>query len=162
VAVSAIEGRDEAAAHRFVEQFASLLIDAGFQRMPARVFSAILASESGRMTAAELADTLQASPAAISGAVRWLTHFELAVRTREPGSRRDHYTVLDDTWSEAMMGRDKLLAAWSDSLRQGIRAVGPDTAAGRRLSHSLDFTEFMTEELTGLAERWRKHVAEHS
>ena len=160
MAVSAIEGRNEAAAQRFVEQFASILIDAGFQRMPARVFGAILASESGRMTAAELAESLQASPAAISGAVRWLVHFDLVGRTREPGSRRDHYTVLDDTWSEAMMSRDKVLATWSDSLRQGIEAVGPDTGAGRRLSRSLDFTEFMTVELAGLAERWRKHVAE--
>lgn len=160
--MGATRGRDEATAQRFVEQFASILIDAGFQRMPARVFSAILASESGRMTAAELADALQASPAAISGAVRWLTHFDLAVRTREPGSRRDQYAVLDDTWSEAMMSRDKVLATWSDSLRQGIEAVGPETGAGHRLSRSLDFTEFMTVELAGLAERWRKHVAEQS
>ena len=40
--------------------------------MPARVFSALLATDSGRLTAAELAERLQISPAAVSGAVRYL------------------------------------------------------------------------------------------
>jgi hypothetical protein len=38
-------------------------------RMPARVFAAVLVAEDGRRTAAELADQLGVSPAAISGAV---------------------------------------------------------------------------------------------
>ncbi len=45
----------------FVERFAATLADSGFPRLAARVFARLLVSESGRMTAAELAEELQAS-----------------------------------------------------------------------------------------------------
>jgi hypothetical protein len=47
--------RDEEAVRRFVERFAAGLVEAGVPAMPARVFSALLATDSGRMTAADLA-----------------------------------------------------------------------------------------------------------
>src|SRR5690349_18190 len=83
---------------RFVEVFANVLFEAGVPRMPARAFAAVLATDSGRLTAAELAEALQASPAAISGAVRYLTQVELLAREREPGSRRDVFVMRDDAW----------------------------------------------------------------
>ena len=54
--------------------------------MPARVFVALLVSDDGRRTAAELAEMLKVSPAAISNAVRYLQQVRLAVREREPGN----------------------------------------------------------------------------
>src|SRR3954468_4599737 len=95
--------RDPAAVSRFVETFASAFVDAGVPRMPSRVFAAILASDAGRLTAAELSEQLQASPAAISGAVRYLIQVSLIVRERDPGSRRDVYVVGDDGWDEAIV-----------------------------------------------------------
>jgi DNA-binding transcriptional regulator GbsR (MarR family) len=74
--------------------------------MPARVFVALLVSDDGRRTAAELAEMLKVSPAAISNAVRYLQQVRLAVREREPGERRDHYRLYDDTWYEAVTQRD--------------------------------------------------------
>ena len=53
-----------------VERFTSLLVTSGVGRMPARVYSAVLCSDDGRLTAGELAEALQISPAAVSGAVR--------------------------------------------------------------------------------------------
>ncbi len=47
---------------RFIERFAGVLVEGGVPRMPARVFGALLCSDSGRMTAAELAEALQVSP----------------------------------------------------------------------------------------------------
>src|SRR5205814_916358 len=64
--------RDDDAVKRYTEQFGNLLAETGWPRMAARVFAAILCSEAGRMTAAELSDQLQASPAAVSGAVNYL------------------------------------------------------------------------------------------
>jgi|GEM_PF-5374476 len=61
--------RNDEAVRRFVEDFASALAEMGVPRMPARVFVALLTSDSGRLTAAELAARLRASPAAMSGAV---------------------------------------------------------------------------------------------
>ena len=95
-------GRDEEAVRRFIERFALDLSEAGMARMPARVFAAILSAEDGRCTAAELAELLGVSPAAVSGAVRYLLQVQLVSREREPGERRDHYRTSTDSWYEAM------------------------------------------------------------
>jgi predicted transcriptional regulator len=150
-----IEDRDPEAVSRFVERFAAVLSDAGVPRMPARVFAALLATDSGRLTAAELAGQLRASPAAISGAVRYLIPLNLVSREREPGSRRDHYRVHDDVWYESVANRERVMALWESRLREGVAALGPGTPAGRRLGETLAFIEFIQAELPAVLERWR-------
>ena len=76
------------------------------QRMPARVFAALLASDAGALTSAELGEQLRISPAAVSGAVRYLAQRTWSRREREPGSRRDRYRVHSDQWYEALTNRD--------------------------------------------------------
>jgi DNA-binding transcriptional regulator GbsR (MarR family) len=141
-------------ARRFVEDFASSLVEAGVPRMPARVFVQLLASESGRQTAAELADQLVASPAAISGAVRYLAQVQLVRRERDPGSRRDHYVVQDDVWYEATIFKDRMLHVWIEQLDGLISSLGADSAAGRRLTISRAFFEFLVREMPLLIEQW--------
>jgi predicted transcriptional regulator len=147
--------RDHAAVSRFVETFASAFVDAGVPRMPTRVFASILASDAGRLTAAELAERLQVSPAGISGAVRYLAQVGLIVRERDPGSRRDVYAVGDDGWYEAIVRRERLLDAWARAVREGVQALGPETPAGARLAETLAFFEFLKAEMPALLERWR-------
>jgi predicted transcriptional regulator len=149
--------RDQHAVLGFIEGFAVALTEAGFPRMPARVFAGLLATDSGRLTAADLADLLQVSPAAISGAVRYLAQVNLASREREPRSRRDYYRVHDDVWYEAIARRDQVLARWERSLREGIEVLGRDTAAGARMVETLAFFEFLQKELPPLLKRWRGH-----
>jgi DNA-binding transcriptional regulator GbsR (MarR family) len=125
---------DDPAIARFVERFALTLLKTGLPRMPARVFAALLTAPDGRLTAAELAERLQVSPAAISGAVRYLTQVRMVGRERDPGGRRDDCRIYDDLWYEAMMHRDEMLARWDEDLLSGIEAVGgSDTEAGARL-----------------------------
>src|SRR4051794_5574433 len=102
----------------------------GLPRMPARVFAALLASDSGRMTAAELAETPQGSPAAISGAVRYMIPVNLVRREREPGSRRDIYVVDDDTWYEVTLHRDQALSRWQASAEEGVKGPRPRHPGG--------------------------------
>jgi DNA-binding transcriptional regulator GbsR (MarR family) len=148
--------RDPEAVRQFVERFASALTEAGFQRMHARVFAVLHGTDSGRLTAAEIAERLQISPAAVSGAVRYLTRFNLIRREREPGSRRDHFVVENDSWYEAIVNRDEVLLRWQNSAREGIGVLGADTPAGRRMADSLAFFEFITEELNELITKWQK------
>lgn len=159
---SSPEGRDEEAVRRFIENFAVLMAESGMQRMAARVFLAVLCTDGGRLTAGELAETLQVSPAAISGALRYLGQVGLVVREREPGSRRDHYRVYDDLWYEAALQRDSMLAQWEEGFNSGVDAVGPDTPAGRRLAESRDFFAFFRKEIPALIERWRARQAERT
>jgi predicted transcriptional regulator len=144
---------------RAIERFAAVLVEAAWPRMPARIFSALLFDDDGRMTAAELSKRLQVSPAAISGAVRFLITARLAGREREPGSRRDVYVVQDDAWIESIAARDQLLVHWSNLLREGMEAVGPDTPAGRRVRIAHEFALFMHQEMDGLMKRWNEHKA---
>jgi hypothetical protein len=148
--------RDPHAILGFIERYATVLTESGFPRMPARVFVALLSTDSGRGTAAQLADLLRVSPAAISGAMRYLMQLNLASREREPGSRRDVYRVHDDVWYEAAVRRDQMLDRWGSSLREGIEVLGPDTPAGRRMAESLEYLSFLREALPDLLRRWHE------
>jgi DNA-binding transcriptional regulator GbsR (MarR family) len=141
----------------FVERFAADMTEAGMQRMASRVFACLLASDEGALSSAELADRLQVSPAAISGAVRYLAQVHMVSREREPGSRRERYRVHVDVWYEALADRDSTLVRWSHTLRAGAKALGPDTPAGRRLAETEEFFDFVKGELADLLERWRVH-----
>lgn len=150
---------DDKEVQRAIERFAGVLMEAAWPRMPARIFSALLFDDDGRMTAAELAVRLHISPAAVSGAVRFLITARLAGREREPGSRRDVYVVHDDAFIESIAARDQMLIHWSNVLREGMEAVGPDTPAGRRVRLSHEFALFVHGEMEGMMKRWHEHKA---
>ena len=151
--------RDQEAVAQFVERFASALADGGFPRMPARVFVALLATDSGRLTASELASQLGVSRGAISGAVRYLTQIGLASREREPGTRRDVFRIHEDAWYDAAIRREPMLERWKGSAREGVDALGADTPAGARLAETLEYFEFVQNEVAEVLERWRAHQA---
>ena len=147
---------------RFVERFALLLVESGMPRMPARVFGALLVAEDGKLTAGELAEQLRVSPAAISGAVRYLAQVGLVVRARDPGERRDHYEVTDDLWYEVVCQPGQAVRAVGDADGRGRgRRSAPDTRAGARLDQSRKFFEFLREELPELMRAVARVPAEH-
>ncbi|MFD7812472.1 GbsR/MarR family transcriptional regulator [Streptomyces sp. NPDC059785] len=149
--------RDPESVSQFVENFAAQLVQAGMQRMPARVFAALLASDSGALTSAELGERLKVSPAAVSGAVRYLAQQRMVSREREPGSRRERYRVHGDQWYETLTNREGVLQLWERALRDGVTSLGPETPAGRRLAETLAFFEFVEGEIAAMMERWRVH-----
>ncbi|MFG2885501.1 GbsR/MarR family transcriptional regulator [Streptomyces sp. NPDC048297] len=150
-------GRDTEAVSRFVESFAAQLVEAGMQRMPARIFAALLSSDEGALTSAELGEQLQVSPAAVSGAVRYLAQQHMVAREREPGSRRERYRVHSNQWYEALTNREAVIKRWEGALREGVTSLGPQTPAGRRMAETLAFFEFVDDEIAAMMERWRVH-----
>ena len=148
--------RDRAAVTRFVEDLASALMEMGVPRMPARVFAALLTTDSGRLTAAELATKLQISPAAVSGAVRYLVQIGMARRESEPGSRRHYYRAPNNVWDEVIGIRDHLMSRWTGVLRDGVAILGADTPAGERVAESVRFFEFVSSELPLVIRKWRE------
>ena len=99
--------------------------------MAARVFVALLITDSGRLTAAELAEVLRISPAAVSGAVRYLVQLGLVHKERVPGSRRDYYRMPGNMWDDMLRLRNQVMSRWTALVREGINLVGPDTPATR-------------------------------
>ena len=148
------------AAHAFTERMGAALTQAGLPRVPSLVFSALLVDDDGRMTAAELAETLELSPASISGAVNYLAQLGMLRRERERGSRRDLYVVDDDAWHGTLMRRDQLYAPMIAALTAGLRSLGDDSPAHQRLLLTREFLSFVDDEMAGLAEKWEKRRAE--
>ncbi|WP_265865389.1 GbsR/MarR family transcriptional regulator [Streptomyces sp. SKN60] len=140
---------------RFVERFAAEMTAAGMQRMASRVFAALLSSEAASMTSAELAERLQISPAAVSGAVRYLSQVDMVSRERDPGTRRDLYVLHNELWYETFTRRDQVLTRWEKLLREGADTLGPDTAAGARVAETAEFFAFLHGEMAGIMDRWR-------
>ena len=143
----------------YIERFASVMVAAGMPPMPSRVFVALMVTDSGRLTAAELAGMLRISPAAVSGAVRYLIQLGLVHKERVPGSRRDYYRLPDDVWHDMLRLRDQVMTRWTALVREGIDLVGPDTPAGARLAEHAAFFDFVAKELPEVLTRWDEYRA---
>ena len=143
----------------YIERFSAVLVAAGFPPMPARVFVALLVTDAGRLTAAELAGVLRVSPAAVSGGVRYLTQLGLVHKERVPGSRRDYYRMPDDVWSGMFRLRDQVLLRWAELIREGIELAGPGSPAGARLAEHALFFDFVSAEMPEVLKRWAEYQA---
>ena len=146
---------DEAALRAFVEDMARLLGDWGFPRMAGRVVFTLMAADERSLSAGELADSLGVSPAAISGAVRYLSQIAMVTREHVPGSRRDRYRLVDDSWYEVTVAKMTLLKTLADAAGQGSEAAGgPGTVAGARLAGMRDFYDWVQANLPSLLDQW--------
>jgi DNA-binding transcriptional regulator GbsR (MarR family) len=146
--------RDPAQVRAFIERFTAQLSQAGFPRTPARIFVALLTSDSSKLTAAELAELLQASPASISGGVRYLIQVGLVAAEGEPGSRRQHYWMSERVWQDIVRLRDRQFTRWAAELQEGVRILGADSPAGARMANTVGYFEFISSEMAGLLARW--------
>lgn len=142
---------------RFVERFAIILSDAGMARMPARVFAYALADDADSYTAADFAQALRVSPAAISGAVRDLVQAGLLGREREPGQRADTYRVYDDNlWHTIVLQRTNLIGPFEQLAAEGAELLGVDTPGGRRMAETREFYAFLRRKLPQLLAEWHQ------
>ena len=138
----------------FVERLGGALTSAGLARLPSRIFAAVMVDEDGRMTAAEIGDALGVSPAAVSGAVKYLDGVGMVRRERERGSRRDVFVVDDEAWHDTLLQADSIYRPMIAALAQGIEELGPGDPAQHRLVVSREFMKFLVDELHGINERW--------
>jgi DNA-binding transcriptional regulator GbsR (MarR family) len=146
---------------RAVERFAQTLEWAGMPRMAARVFAYVLAEDSDRYTAADLAAGLRVSPAAISGAVRYLVDTRLLFREREPGNRSDLFRVYDeDVWRAIMVARIPLIEHLVNGIDEAIKLVDADSRGGHRLLETREFFEFTMREMYAMMARWSAYRSE--
>ncbi|HET9565267.1 MAG TPA: helix-turn-helix domain-containing protein [Mycobacterium sp.] len=138
------------------EQLALVLSTHGLQRMTARVLAALLVTEQPTTTMGELADRLQASSGAISGAIKMLTSVGLVERAPAPASRRDHYRLRDNAWAVLYTNQNEVLAAMLKAAEAGIATTGGKTLAGQRLIQMRDFYNFLLAEIPALLDRWHR------
>ncbi|SDY15101.1 MarR family protein [Amycolatopsis xylanica] len=147
-------GRDADAVREYEESFVALLIQQGLPKMMAGVLTCLYTADSGTLTAAELVQRLQVSPASISKAVTFLEGQGLIRRERDE-RRRERYVVDDDVWYQSMIASARTIAQLSETARQGVTVLGANTPAGVRLENISRFTAFVGESITRAAEQGR-------
>jgi predicted transcriptional regulator len=153
-----LDGRDAEAVREYEEMFTTLVMQSGLSRMTSRVLVCLYTTDAGSLTAAELAQRLQVSPASISKAITFLESMDLVRRERDEG-RRERYVVDDDVWYQSMLRSARDNAQIAATARQGIDILGPDTPAAARLENIARFLDFVGESITRAAEEARQLLA---
>ncbi|WP_217142585.1 helix-turn-helix domain-containing protein [Streptomyces sp. AC627_RSS907] len=148
-------GRDAEAVREYEEAFTTVFMQAGTPKMMSRVLACLYTTDAGSLTASELVQRLQVSPASISKAVAFLESQGLVRRERDE-RRRDRYVVDDDVWYQSMMASARSLAQVIETARQGVGILGPDTPAAARLENIARFLDFVTESTVRAAEQGRE------
>lgn len=143
---------------RFVEQFGLFLHQEGLPRMPARVFAYVIADDAEKYTASDLAEGLQVSPAAISGAVRILVQAGLLGKDRDPGSRVDHYRIYDDdVWTAIYEPRIAYLERSEGMLQKFIDEMDDERPGTKRTRETLEFFRFMQRKTSEFMTEWQQY-----
>ncbi len=137
------------------EQAAAMLTAAGMARMPARVMMALVGSPDDGYTAAELADRLGVSAAAVSGAVRYLVSMRFIQRLSRPGDRRDRYDLTDDAWAGMITSNAPLYATLAAHMDRIADENTDAPASVARARETADFLRFLTTRMPQLVDEWR-------
>ncbi|MFE6848189.1 helix-turn-helix domain-containing protein [Streptomyces sp. NPDC057686] len=147
-------GRDAEAVRQYEETFTTVLMQAGTPKMMARVLACLYITDTGSLTASELVERLQVSPASISKAIAFLEGQGLVRRERDE-RRRERYVVDNDVWYQSMMASARGTAQLAETARQGVGILGPGTLAATRLENIARFVDFVSESIARAAEQAR-------
>ncbi|WP_042454206.1 GbsR/MarR family transcriptional regulator [Streptacidiphilus jiangxiensis] len=136
------DARDEAL-RAYEETFTTLLMSQGLPRMTARVMTRLMTADDG-ITAAELVQHLEVSPASVSKAIGFLEEQGLVRRERDE-RRRERYFVDEDVWYQSTIASAQGIATVAATARQGVAVVGRDSPAATRLENIARFSDFISE-----------------
>ncbi|MEU1417967.1 helix-turn-helix domain-containing protein [Streptomyces sp. NPDC005731] len=148
-------GRDAEEVREYEEVFTTVMIASGMPTMMSRVAACLILTDSGSLMAAELAQRLQVSPAAISKAIAFLESQGFVRRERGEG-RRERYIVDDDVYYQSMMASARAIAQVVDTARQGVPVLRAGTPAATRLENIARFLDFVSESTARAAEQARE------
>ncbi|WP_433512584.1 MarR family transcriptional regulator [Nonomuraea sp. CA-143628] len=152
--------RDPRVVNDLEEQFTGIMVATGLSRMTARVLASLYLTDTGILTAAELARRLQVSPASISKAIGELEQQEMIRRERDPRRRRDRYVIDADALFRGWMASARQNTLLAGFARHGAQTLGPASPAGMRLRDVGDFFDHVGQAMIQAAEEWRQaHAA---
>jgi hypothetical protein len=147
--------RSRMSAERFVEEIGLVFDSIHLPRMAGRVLGAILLGPREGSTAADLAETLQASKGSISNMTQLLIHYRFIDRTVKAGDRRDRFVVRQGAWARMMLWRLELLQRLQELADDGLGLLGPD-GNPEPLQEVRDMYAFLERELPKLFDRWEE------
>jgi DNA-binding transcriptional ArsR family regulator len=146
---------DPEAVRQYEETFTTLLTAQGLPRMAARVLTCLLIAEAGSLTASELVQHLQVSPASVSKAIAFLDEQGLIRRERDE-RRRERYFADNDVWYQSTIASARGIGLLAETARQGVPVLGHGTLAATRLENIARFSDFISETILRAAEQVRE------
>jgi DNA-binding transcriptional regulator GbsR (MarR family) len=154
-AVPQPHGRDAGAVAEYEETLTTALMTSGLTKMTARVLTCLFTTDAGSLTASQLTQRLQVSPASVSKAITFLESQSLVRRERDE-RRRDRYVVDDELFYQATIASARSNDQLVETARQGVAVLGPHTPAATRLENIARFLDFISESITRAAEQARE------
>jgi DNA-binding transcriptional regulator GbsR (MarR family) len=148
------QGRDPEAVRAYEDTFTTLLTAQGLPKMASRVLTCLLIAEAGSLTASELVQHLQVSPASVSKAIAFLDEQGLIRRERDE-RRRERYYADNDVWYQSTIASARGSAQLADIARQGVPVLGHGSNAATRLENIARFSDFISETILRAAEQVR-------
>ncbi len=128
----------------------------GLPPMTGRVLALLLVCDPVEQTAAQLAETLNASKGSISGATGMLVRARMVDRLHIRGERADRFRLRPDAWDEQI--RDQGASEGRALVAQGLEALANEPAARRARLEALDaFYDWWQSRLPALWEEWQEY-----
>ncbi|MET8586782.1 helix-turn-helix domain-containing protein [Streptomyces collinus] len=147
--------RDTESVRAYEETLTTVFMQSGLPRMTARVLVCLYTTDAGSLTASELVQRLQVSPATVSKAVAFLESQGLIRRERDE-RRRERYVVDDDVMYQSTVASARATAHLGETARQGAGILGAGTPAAARLENIARFVDFVSESILRAAEQARE------
>ncbi|MEV6347809.1 helix-turn-helix domain-containing protein [Actinoplanes sp. NPDC051851] len=148
-------GRDAEAVRAYEETFAELFMQSGLPTMTARTLAALYTTDTGSLTAPELAARLRISPASVSKAIA-LLEGQGQIRRERDERRRERYVVDDDVMYQSTMASARATAHLGEVARRGVDVLGQGTPAAARLENIARFVDFVAEGIARAADQARE------
>lgn len=141
----------------FIEEMGQILTSFGMPNMAGRILAALLVATPPEQSAAELADTLQASRGSISTMTRLLEAPGLIQRVRKPGDRKIYYRNTPDAWYQAMRSEAASMRAMRALAQRGAELMRHERDEARRgIEDTLEFLDFWEREMDAVLARWNE------
>jgi DNA-binding transcriptional regulator GbsR (MarR family) len=142
----------------FVEEMGQQLAGFGWPHMAGRILAALLVATPPEQSAAQLAETLQASRGSISTMTRMLETPGLIQRVRKPGDRKVYYRNTPDGWFLAMRSEAGNIRAARELAERGEALMADEPPDARRgIEDTLEFLRFWEREMQAVLDRWETY-----
>ncbi|GAA3983481.1 MarR family transcriptional regulator [Thermobifida alba] len=159
--MSGTTGDEDAFRSDFVRRFAEYWQSQGRPKAEGRIVGYLLLSDSGGVSATQIADGAQVSRGSVSTAVRRLEELGFVRQVRVTGQRHRLVAMDDDVWGNFLRNERRYLRQQRDLAQAALDRLGDGlSAAGRsRLVNMRDYMVWLDGYHDTLLAHWEAHKA---
>ncbi len=139
---------------RFIEEMGQFLGGYGMTPMAGRMWGWLLLCDPPEQSASEIAEALQASRGAVSGAARILTTAGFIRRTTRRGDRREYFSSPPEALDSMLSSASVIYRQLRIIAEHGLDAAGDSPSAQARMQEFHDVMAFIEVEVPRVIDRF--------